>query len=182
MVVFDATTLLLLMSPDIPPPIDPMTHIPVEHAKERLDYLVLELERNRTKIIVPTPALSEILVRAASAGPAYLDRLSSSAAFRVAPFDQRAAVEVAAMTRAAIASGDKRGGAEGTWAKVKYDRQIVAIAKVEGATTIYSDDTDVRRIASEVHIRVISISELPLPPEAAQRNIDFERPRDPEDC
>jgi hypothetical protein len=132
MVVFDATTLLLLLSPAVPAPVDPATGMPVEHAKERLDHLVKELEQSRTRIIVPTPALSEILVKAGAAGPAYLERLNSSAAFRIAPFDQRAAVEVAAMTRDALATGNKRGGVQGTWAKIKYDRQIVAIAKVEG--------------------------------------------------
>lgn len=113
MVVFDATTLLLLLSPEILAPIDPNTQRRVEHAKERVDFLVQEFEKSRTKIIIPTPALSEILVRADAAGPSYLDRFGSSAAFRIVPFDQRAAVEVAAMTRAALAAGDKRGGIEG---------------------------------------------------------------------
>ena len=174
MVVFDATTLLLLLSPSVPPPRDPATHTSVEHARERIDQLVKELEQNRTKIIIPTPALSEILVRAGSAGPAYLDRLNASAAFRIVSFDQRAAVELAAMTREAITAGDKRGGTQGTWAKVKYDRQIVAIAKVEGADRIYSDDEDVRRLAMPAGIAVIRIADLPLPPEMAQGHFDFE--------
>jgi hypothetical protein len=84
MVVFDATTLLLLLSPEVPAPIDPTTQKRIEHAKERVDSLVQELEKSPMKIIIPTPALSEILVRAGSAGPSYLDRLGSSAAFRKA--------------------------------------------------------------------------------------------------
>ena len=178
MVVFDATTLLLLLSPTVPPPVDPTTHMPVEHARERIDHLVKELEQSRIKIIIPTPALSEILVRAGTAGLAYLDRLNTSAAFRIVSFDQRAAVEVAAMTRDAMATGNKRGGAQGTWAKVKFDRQIVAIAKVEGANIIYSDDEDVRRLAIQSGITAIRIAELPLPPEMAQGRIDFEVPED----
>jgi predicted nucleic acid-binding protein len=180
MVVFDATTLLLLLSPELSSPVDPMTNRRVEYAKERLDILLQELEKSRTKIIIPTPALSEVLVRASSAGPAYLDRLGSSAAFRIVAFDQRAAVEVAAMTRAAITAGDKRGGAEGTWAKIKYDRQIVAIAKVEGATIIYSDDAGVRTFAPQAGISVIRIAELPLPPEVAQGRLDLEPPEEAE--
>jgi hypothetical protein len=46
------------------------------------------------------------------------------------------------MTRAAVDAGDKRVGSDATWAKVKFDRQIVAIAQVRRATAIYSDDAD----------------------------------------
>jgi hypothetical protein len=48
---------------------------------------------------------------------------------------------------------------------VKYDRQIVAVAKVCGATTIYSDDKDVRTLAKTVKIEVIGLADLPLPPD-----------------
>ena len=76
------------------------------------------------------------------------------------------------MTRAAIASGGKKGeSSKASWAKVKYDRQIVAIAKVAQATAIYSDDDDVKSIGKSVGIPVISFAELPLPPEAAQKEL-----------
>ncbi len=45
MVVFDATTLLILFSPDVAPPRDPETNNPVEGARERIDYLVQQLEK-----------------------------------------------------------------------------------------------------------------------------------------
>ena len=67
MVVFDATTLLLLLSPNVEAPTDPATGQKVELAGERVDFLVQQFEKDRTKIIVPTPALSEILVRSGSA-------------------------------------------------------------------------------------------------------------------
>lgn len=57
MVVIDATMLMPLLRPDIPVPGGP-GGAPIEKAKERIDYLVKELERDKTKIIVPTPALS----------------------------------------------------------------------------------------------------------------------------
>ena len=122
-------------------PNHPQTSEPVERYRDRVDHLVTHLEQNRTKIIIPTPALSEILVRAGAAGPEYLAQINSQSVFRIVAFDERDAVEVAAMTRKSIdSSGDKRGGVDGTWNKIKYDRQIVAIAKVEGVTALYSDD------------------------------------------
>ena len=113
MVVFDATILLPILWPDVPAPIDAATNKPVERFRERIDYLVRRLEEDRSKIIIPTPVLSEILVRSGSAGPEYLSRIKSFAVLRIVPFDERAAVEVAAMTREAINGGDKRGRGEG---------------------------------------------------------------------
>ena len=174
MVVFDSTLLLPMLWPEVPAPVDPLTKNPVKNLRERVDFLIQRLEKDRTKIIIPTPALSEILVRAGRAGPQYLTQINSTAVFRTAPFDERAAVEVAAMTRSALDSGDKRGGAEGTWAKIKYDRQIVAIAKVQGATTIYSDDPGVKTLGNGIGLTVIRLFELPLPPKDPQTSLDLE--------
>jgi len=136
------------------------------------------LEKDRTKIIIPTPALSEFLVHAGNAGPAYLESINSSSSFKVAPFDQRSAIELAAMTKEAIQNGDKRGRSNETWAKVKFDRQIVAIAKIEGARVIYSDDNGLKNVASENGITVIRISEMALPPEPPQIALAFDQESD----
>jgi hypothetical protein len=73
------------------------------------------------------------------------------------------------MTRELLDSRQrKRGTSNATWTKIKFDRQIVAIAKVHNATTIYSDDDDMRAIATRAKMKVIGLAELPLPPEHAQ--------------
>jgi hypothetical protein len=46
---------------------------------------------------------------------------------------------------------------------VKFDRQIVAVAKVNGAHTIYSDDDDVRKFATKAAMKVIATWDLPVP-------------------
>lgn len=167
MVVIDATMLLLLLRPGTPVPAGP-SGVPVDKPKERIEFLVQRLDREKTKIIVPTPALSEVMVRAgAAASQQIIEYLQKYAVFRIEPFDTRAAIEVATMTRDAIAKGTKRGAAQ-TYAKIKYDRQIVAIARVCGADTIYSDDRDIRALAAETKIKVVGIASLPLPPEDAQ--------------
>jgi hypothetical protein len=76
-----------------------------------------------------------------------------------------AAVELAAMELMATAKGAKRKPAspDTPWQKVKFDRQIVAISKLHGAHTIYSDDRDIRSIAEDIGIKVISCWELDLP-------------------
>jgi predicted nucleic acid-binding protein len=101
----------------VPIPINSTTGQPVDRFHDRIDHLLVQLEEDRTKIIIPTPALSEILVRAGTAGPEYLARINSEAVFRIVPFDEGAAVEVAGMTRSAVDSGVKRGGVEGNWTR-----------------------------------------------------------------
>ena len=168
MVVLDATTLFYLLDPDAKAPTDPQTGLPVPRVRERVEYLVSRLEKNREQVVVPTPALSELLVRAGTAGPGYLEILNKSAVFRIADFDQRAAVEAAAAIREAIGAGDKRSGSTSPWAKIKFDRQIIAIAKVAGASTIYSDDDDIARLSRSAGIAVVRIQDLPLSPESSQ--------------
>ena len=63
--------------------------------------------------------------------------------------------------------GDKRSGRPKEltpWQKVKFDRQIVAIAKVRGATEIYSDDQDIATFGADAGIPVCPVAEVPLPP------------------
>lgn len=171
MVVIDATTLLLLLRPGTPVPAGP-SGIPIDSPKERIEFLIQRLHKARDKIVIPTPALSEALVDAgAAASLAIVERLQKYSVFQIQAFDERAAIEVAAMTRYAKAKGNKRGKSAATWAKVKYDRQIAAIAKVCGATMIYSDDKDLKAIAKEVKLPVVSIADLPLPPKDAQTNL-----------
>ena len=175
MVVIDATILLLLLRPESAVPLDAAGK-PVEHAPARVDFLIRELEKQGSRILIPTPALSEVLVRAgAMASQQIIDAISRRPVFRIEAFDTRAAIEVAAMTRSALDSKSKKGASDSTWAKIKYDRQIVAIARVNQASAIYSDDRDIRSIAAQADIGVIGLGDLQLPPEAAQHELPLIR-------
>jgi predicted nucleic acid-binding protein len=176
-VAFDADVLSLALNPSLDPPTDPTTNAPVLKAGERLVGLIADLEKTRTRVIIPAPALSEFLVIADESGPDYLAVIDRTWIFSIEPFDARAAVEAAAMTRKALLKGNKKSGATGTWQAVKADRQIVAIAKTRGVTRIYSNDHDMVNIAAESHIEVIPVWALPLPPEA-QPKLPMDSPGD----
>ena len=165
MVSVDAGFLGLLISPNAKPPNDPKTGQPPERIPERLEKLLADLDTAKERIVIPTPALAEFLVLAGDDGPAYLSELSNQIAFTIRAFDQMAAVELAAMELHARKQGSKRFPASETapWQKIKFDRQIVAIAKLHGSHTIYSDDGDVKNIAEELGIKVVSCWELDLP-------------------
>lgn len=167
MVLLDSSMLLFFLDKRTPSPLDPTTGKPIEHAKERIDYLIKTLQEDGNTIVIPTPALSEVLVRSGKAGADYIQILSGSAKFRIAPFDTRAAIEVASMAR----SGNKKGGLSSTHAKIKYDRQIVAIAKTENVTVIYSDDKGLRTLAQAHSIKVYGLADLPIPPSDPQTSL-----------
>jgi predicted nucleic acid-binding protein len=166
MVVVDSTVLLLLLQPGAGGPAG------VTEPAARVDFLVSELERTSTTILIPTPVLSEVLVRASAATAVeILEELHRNAAFRILPFDERAALEVADMSRRFLSRGDKPHSREATYAKLKYDRQIVAIAKVAKATRIYSDDKGLQSTAQQERIPVVGLKDLPLPPKLEQHEM-----------
>ncbi len=169
MVVFDASILLFVFNENSPSS--------VPRAKDRVEYLINRLSAAGEKIVIPAPALSECLVHAGPAGPEYLTILGKQSSFRVASFDERAAVEAAIRTFHARQRGQRKGGnPEVSKAKIKFDRQIVAIATVEGATVVYSDDTEVRGYAREAGMEAYQLSDLPLPPEDSQSALPFDSP------
>ena len=71
MVLFDATMLSLLFHPGAKAPTDADGKL-IPRARERVEHLVETLEKSKTKIIIPTPALAELLVLAGAAGPKYI--------------------------------------------------------------------------------------------------------------
>jgi hypothetical protein len=169
MVVFDASILLFVFDENV--------KSSVPKAKERVEYLIETLSEAGEKIIIPTPALSECLVHAGPAGPEYLNIIGKQACFRVASFDQRAAVEAAIRTYQARQRGQWTGGnPEATKTKIKFDRQIIAIAAVENATVVYSDDDDVIGYAREAGMEAYRLSDLPERPEDPQRAMNFDEP------
>ena len=156
MVGIDASIALALWFPDIP--------CSVGQAKERIDYLVQSLTRSNERIMIPAPALSEVLVRAGSAGLELVDRLTKSSRFEIAPFDTLAAIEVSIAIAENITKGGKKGkNNKDSWEKIKFDYQIVAICKVREVGTLYSDDPRLCAFANSMGIRTYALADLPLP-------------------
>lgn len=176
MVVFDSSVLLLVLDPNAKPPDDPATGQPLDKAAERIEYLIQNLTADKERVVIPTPVLSEVLVHSGDAMQPYLETLNSHAAFRIAPFDQKAAIEAAISTSNAIKRGGHRVDASNpdtTKTKIKFDRQIVAIAKAEGAQAVYSDDTDLLRYANQAGLGAYRTAELDLPPEDPQGTLEL---------
>ncbi len=159
----DETVFSLLLHPTAKPPRDPATKKPIERLEDRIEKLIENLSSEAEKLILPTPALSEFLILAGQDAPAYLDRLAEMRFIEVRPFDTKAAIELAAVEIEDRKKGDKRGGSANTWAKVRFDRQILAICKTNGAKLIYSDDEGIIKFAPKFGLEVVSTWDLTLP-------------------
>lgn len=158
-VAFDASILIDLFNP----------HLKGER-RIKLDHLVKELQKKRTKILIPTPALTEVMVRAGKAREKIHQELFGNSVFQIIPFDSRSAMECALLLEEALDAGGKRQIPK---SKIKFDWQIVAIAASHDATVIYSDDGDIARYGKRAHIDVIKTDNLPLPASALQGNLEL---------
>jgi hypothetical protein len=151
-----------------------------------------QVDKAKAVIIVPMPALAEFLVGADLAAVDAMQKLERKTYVLPAPFDRMAAFECAQLDRAALGgatfgrkagtatskvdangSAAKKDGVSEPWQKIKIDRQIVAIAKANGARLIISEDAGVRGNALRVGIATRTIGELELPAEARQGKLEL---------
>ncbi len=172
---FDTATLLIALSPNPGTIHDRHGHV-IPDAKQRVEFLIAQLEESRTQVVIPAPVFSELLVRAENAASDYFQIINSSKRFKIEPFDARAAVEAAAMLRTTLKSTGKRNRFGDPWPKVKVDHQIVAIAKVSGVNRIYPQDKGLIGLARRFGIPTAEVAGLPLPPAKAQTDMQFPPP------
>ena len=125
-------------------------------ARERIEQLITDLDAEDERIVIPTPVLCEFLILADREGPLYLEKIQGAKTLLLKPFDERAAIELAGMELSARSKGGKKAGFEAPYQKVKFDRQIVAIARANEAHTIYSDDQDLGKFAKQAGLRTKS--------------------------
>ncbi len=141
--------------------------------KAKADMVV---DETRSSIIIPTPALCECLARAGKAGDEIIATLRASTNFRIVGFGLRAAIECAELIASAKSKSDKKH--EGTtWAKAKFDWQIIAIAIAESVKTIYSDDRDLAAPADRANIKIVRFSDIKLAGKRAQRSLPLKVPK-----
>lgn len=157
-VVFDTTYLIDLFNPRL-------------HGDKRaaLDHLIEGLSKARVRVLIPTPTLTELLVKAGKARDEYVRQLGTGTAFDITPFDRRAATECALLLEKAWDSKLHKGV---TRTKFKFDWMIVACAASRGVNRIYSDDTDIRRYAADAGIQTIGQSELIAPSSSRQLKLE----------
>lgn len=158
-VAFDASVIILAVSPTAAVP-DPPKGVAASSASGRIKHLIARLDQEGVAIVIPTPALAEVLEGAGGAAADTLRALKSQARIRFAAFGERAAIEYADFRNTSLPR--TRAGPR---AKVKFDHQIMAIARVEAVQILYSDDKGMRTLGARAGIEVKGVWDLPMPPD-----------------
>ena len=172
---FDTTMLSILLNPNGRIPLDAATGQPVVDARRRAENLVSQLGKSRQKIIIPTPAVAELLTAIGPSAQEYFSIVGRSRVFEVAAFDSRCAIELACLNREVFAASDPKNP-DDPYQKIKIDRQIIAIFKVAGVGNIYTDDNGFARRARLCGMIPVSTAELELPAQDRQLDIIFDAP------
>ncbi len=130
-----------------------------ESKVEQARGLIRYLDEQEKIILLPTPVIAECLVPVMPQDrPRIINAIEK---FMTASFDKKAAIKCAEMmhsiTPPELSFKEKMGI---TKAQMKFDYMITAIAIVNGAECIYSQDEGLRKFC-EGHITVRNIPDIP---------------------
>lgn len=169
-VALDNTFLSLVFLNGAKPRPDPSTGKPVDHCNLRIDAMIDMHSSRKDTVLIPSPCLSELLVVVPEFSKV-INEINRSAAFEVASFDVKAAIDLADENRRARSTGDKKEGVQASWQEIKFDRQIAMIAKSNGAQFFYTDDENQSLFAKKIGLKVVHSWDLDLPPKYAQKDM-----------
>jgi hypothetical protein len=154
-------------------PLDPTTKQPLDLGRERILGFIAQAQKDRRKLIIPTPAAAELLTAIGPTSADYIRIVNRKAVFEVRSFDEVAAIELAFLNRDTFGSLDQKNGLE-PWQKMKVDRQIIAIAKVANCEKILSEDNGLGNRARLCDIEPLKLIDLPIPDSARQHSLQLE--------
>lgn len=138
---------------------------PIKFTRERMEALLAGTGAN---ILMPAPVYLEVSLVSGAVPKDVDDFMDESGNFVIAPYDVRAAV---------INSDNERPtfikDANKTRDHIKFDRQIVAIAKSKGADLLVTTDKGVLSDCKRYGVPAKCLSELDLPQKLRQQSLDL---------
>ena len=118
----------------------------------KLAKFVDDINERKYRVIVPAPIITEVLVH----DKEFLKKtgIDRNPIFTVAPLDEPAAVVAAEITQKLANNAKENQAISSGKQKTKVDVQIVAIACVQNARVIYSNDKDIKTITKQAGINI----------------------------
>jgi hypothetical protein len=142
--------------------------------RARMNRFIQRLGAINGYIVIPTPAIAEYLVRADMEGVALFEELLRLPRTVVGAFDYKAALELRLLDLAERSRGDKKGGVDAPWQRIKVDRQIVAIGRSHRCNLIISSDRGLLANAQRAGILACNVDDL----DAVRRHVAVRESRD----
>lgn len=142
---------------------DPSTGNVIDRIPERAASLLEYINVERGRLYIPAPVLTEYLIGIARKNQhTHLNDMNNLSCVQIMPFDEMAAYECAQMVDdqelKAIESD-----ASATKAKLRVDRQVLAIALAVGADELWTHDHNLMSKSNSLGMRVKSLADI-LPP------------------
>ena len=161
-VAFDNTFLTLLLDPASQVRPNPVTGATTLYMPARINSLIDDLTGRGEKLIIPAPAIAEVMCKVAPPSEV-IAKLGSYKCIEPYAFDQKCALTLGELSQQ-FGMAIKEARALNEWARqrVKVDMQIVAVALTYGAETLYTDDNSQTTFAELCGLKVIHTWELPI--------------------
>jgi len=148
---------------------DPCTGEIISDPHKRAEALVDHINSLGGSVLIPTPVLAEFLIGIDKhQQQAYINLIKSQSCFEIVAFDEIAAIECAQMP--SMKELKQMMGSDSA-NKVKFDRQILSIAKSTGVKEVWTHDKGVYNRCQSLGITAKSLGDItPLP---EQFGMDF---------
>lgn len=138
--------------------LDPATGQVVERLEARAEALIEAIDAKGGLVLIPAPALAEYLIGVhRDHYQEHLDVISGTSCFQIVDFDQIAAIECARMVDDAEL---KQLDQTGTKAKLRFDRQIIAISLANAADEVWTHDAGLFAKAAHCGLNVKSLADI----------------------
>ncbi|EPC8954938.1 type II toxin-antitoxin system VapC family toxin [Cronobacter sakazakii] len=137
---------------------NPENGLEIPDPSRRVEALIDMVESSGGSIIIPTPVLAEYLVGIdKKEHQTHLNLIQRQSCFEIASFDEIAALECAQMPSIKELKLMMKSD---TANKVKFDRQIIAIAKALNVDEVWTHDKGVFNRCKEMGIVVKSLADI----------------------
>lgn len=159
--VVDANVLMHILKVSGPNDLTcPRTGKIVDNPEGRAEALLDLMTAKADRILIPTPALSEILVRVEDHDlhREYLSLINSMACFDLISFDAISAINCAQLVNNSELKQLK--GVEDDKKKISFDRQIIAMTQAYGGDELWTHDKKMLAKAEAVGIVVKSLADV----------------------
>lgn len=141
----------------------------------RMQGLFHALRAKKESIGIPAQVWAEFLDQAGERELGATQNIFKTTAFRLLPYDLKAAMETVEVVKAGRSVRKASTGEKRPRQSVKVDWQIIAIAKANGARLLITNDSDMLAEAQRSGVSCSRICALPIPDHLRQHDLELEK-------